>query len=112
MAFPTSLNARALTPLQDLLEPAVILLILAANATVGLWQRGNADAALQALKECQCPKARVLRRAEGAESSQFVTVPAVELVPGDVVTVSVACGPVVFHYQHGHHSLSLENSHR
>ena len=74
-------------PVQDLLEPAVILLILAANATVGLWQRGNADAALQALKDCQCPTARVLRRAEGAEASQLVTVPAAELVPGDVVTV-------------------------
>ena len=47
----------------------------------------NADAALQALKDCQCPTARVLRRAEGAEAAQLVTVPAAELVPGDVVTV-------------------------
>lgn len=110
----TSLNPQALATLQDLLEPAVILLILAANATVGLWQRGNADAALQALKDCQCPTARVLRRAEGAESSQFVTVPTAQLVPGDVITVRVRAGPAVLHSNTGTHrhtnTLSLSHT--
>lgn len=97
----------------------MILLILATNAMVGLWQRSNADAALQvrdpsrattrriesnlsiptagyqsqrvplaecascfkqALKDSQCPTARVRRDGE------LSTVPAAALVPGDVLT--------------------------
>lgn len=43
------------------IEPAVILLILALNAVVGVWQESNAEAALDALKEMQADSSTVLR---------------------------------------------------
>mmetsp|Transcript_4637 Transcript_4637/g.10390 ORF Transcript_4637/g.10390 Transcript_4637/m.10390 type:complete len:1046 (-) Transcript_4637:392-3529(-) len=65
-------------------EPAVILLILIINAIVGVWQESNAENALEALKKMQSLHAPCLR--DGVWHDEL---PTEELVPGDVVKISV-----------------------
>lgn len=69
---------------QAFVEPAVILAILVANAFVGVMQERNADAAIAALRSLAPDSATVIR-AGGPPAA----VAATELVPGDVVLVSV-----------------------
>lgn len=66
-----------------LIEPGVIFLILAANAVVGVVQERNAEDSIEALKRYAPPTARVVR--DGRVNS----VPAQELVPGDVLHLTL-----------------------
>ncbi|KAF9646864.1 calcium ATPase [Thelephora ganbajun] len=64
-------------------EPSVILLILITNATVGVIQETNAEKAIDALKEYSPEEAKVLR------AGQIARIHTSELVPGDVISISV-----------------------
>ena len=57
----------------------IILLLLFANATIGFWEERQAGNAIDALKARLAIKARVQR------DGKWVTPPAKELVPGDVI---------------------------
>jgi len=61
----------------------IILTLLIVNIGVEMWQEGKAKNALKALKENLSPQAVVLR--DGA----FITIPAKELVPGDIIKVTI-----------------------
>ena len=64
-------------------EPGVIVLILIANATVGVVTETNAEKAIEELKMYEAEVATVLR------DSRWIVIPAVEIVPGDVVEMAV-----------------------
>src|SRR5271155_1829843 len=57
----------------------IILLLLVANATIGFWEERQAGDAIEALKAKLAIKARVKR------DGKWITPPARELVPGDVI---------------------------
>jgi len=76
------MGAAVLAGLQgEWIDTAAIVTILVLNAVLGFAQEFRAEKALSALKEMAAPTARVVR--DGRESS----VPASELVPGDIVVL-------------------------
>ncbi|OWM80611.1 hypothetical protein CDL15_Pgr006641 [Punica granatum] len=100
------------TGLAAFLEPSVILMILAANAAVGVITETNAEKALEELRAYQADVATVLRNVgckvpadmrvveklsdilrvdQAILTGCFSILPATELVPGDIVEVSVGC---------------------
>ncbi len=67
--------------LQHYTDAAVIVAVVLANALIGYLQEGKAEQAMAALRDLLAPKATVLR--DGAR----LTIPAQELVLGDIVQV-------------------------
>ncbi|MFA5896686.1 MAG: HAD-IC family P-type ATPase, partial [Thermoplasmata archaeon] len=66
----------------ELLDAALIGVIVILNATLGFFQEYRAERSLQALKALAAPKAHVLRGGEA------IMVPGREIVPGDVVLLA------------------------
>lgn len=64
------------------IEPFVILLILIANATIGVWQDINAGKAIDALKKLQASKCIVKR------GGKEISLDSKYLLPGDIVFLS------------------------
>lgn len=78
ISFVVALNGNEAS---EFFEPILILLIVVANAIMGVSQESKAEKALDALKGMSAPHARVLRG--GAE----VVVDSAEVVPGDIVLI-------------------------
>ena len=71
--------------LREISDAAIIGVVVAMNAVVGMLQEGKARKALDSLKKLASPKAYVIREGRHLE------VPAAELVRGDLVCLEAGC---------------------
>ncbi|ODQ63439.1 P-type ATPase sodium pump [Nadsonia fulvescens var. elongata DSM 6958] len=69
--------------IRDFIAGGVIAGVIAINIGIGTLQEYNAEKTMESLKGLSSPTARVIRNGED------VTIPSVELVPGDLVVVKV-----------------------
>ncbi len=69
----------------NITDPIIILAIVLINAVIGVFQEKKAEHSLAALRSLQTPETLVLRNGERQ------TIPARELVPGDVVCLETGC---------------------
>ncbi|KTD14119.1 cation-transporting P-type ATPase [Legionella israelensis] len=67
------------------IDTVVILAVVVVNACIGFIQEGKAEKALDALRQMLSPTATVIRQEERQ------TIPAKELVPGDIVLLDQLC---------------------
>ncbi|MDJ0336102.1 HAD-IC family P-type ATPase [Salinibacterium sp. G-O1] len=65
--------------LQDWIDATAILIVLVLNASIGFWQETRAEREMLALASMTVPAARALR------DGHVIPLPAVDLVPGDIV---------------------------
>ena len=79
ISFVVALNGH---DANEFFEPILILLIVVANAIMGVSQESKAEKALDALKELSAPHARVLR------DGTVQMVDSAVVVPGDVVLIA------------------------
>jgi len=63
-------------------DSIVIMAVVIINISIGLYQEGKAEKSLQAIRQMLAPKAQVLR------DGKLQTLPAQDLVPGDIVSVA------------------------
>ncbi|MFW9915527.1 MAG: plasma-membrane proton-efflux P-type ATPase [Candidatus Thorarchaeota archaeon] len=68
---------------QDWADFGIISVMLIINATIGFWQESKADNAIALLKENLALQARAKR------NGSWITIPASELVPGDIVHIQL-----------------------
>ena len=69
-------------------EPFVILLILVLNAMIAIYQDGDAESALEALKDMQATTCQALR------NSKWQEIEAKDIVPGDIIRLNAGdCVP-------------------
>ncbi|WP_341954090.1 HAD-IC family P-type ATPase [Salinibacterium sp. TMP30] len=67
--------------LQDWVDATAILIVLVLNASIGFWEETHAEREMRALASLTVPAARAVR------DGHIIRLPAVDLVPGDVVAL-------------------------
>lgn len=70
------------------IDAIVIGVVIAFNTVIGFLQEYRAEAALEALRSRAAPEADVIRRATEAGEAIEMQIPAIEVVPGDVLMLN------------------------
>ncbi len=69
----------------DFADPVIILIVVTLNAILGVIQETKAEHSLDALKKLSAPHASAIR------DHKRITIPASELVPGDIIFIEPGC---------------------